>query len=288
MTANPLALRTISSFPISIGTALAMESLFLPRQAPYDPERKIPDNVDVKKYKTIYISLATMFRNIAGAVTKDQLIVAKPEHFREVLENEIEIIYSLFQLEGQGLCQPIFYYCDYKTLYNKKFHQAVRFRLDNTITQQHMTQTLVATMKDFFFYNKENGFKHFDSDIRPPVSDTSLILTHIPYDLLNYTHFNKLDLLESHTGKLKPRNLWYSKYYKFGSEELNTLPFLRRLLLVFGDNVMIQPMDIRFRRLILDISRNRHWSPLTTEAKVMQDLNLDIKERYLYDLLRDL
>ena len=160
--------------------------------------------------------------------------------------------------------------------------------MDNTPSQQHMTLMLVEAMKDFFFRNKQDFLHQFDSEFKLNKPEKSLILTHIPYDLLNYTHFNQLDLIESHTGKLKPRNLWYSKYYKFGNEDLNTLPFLRKLLLIFGDSVMIQPMDIRFRRLILDISRNRRWTPLTTESKVMQDLDFDVKERYLYDLIRDL
>lgn len=288
MTSNPLTIRTISSFPISIGTAMAMESLFLPRQEPYDPSRKIPNRVEVKHYQSIYISLATMFRNIIGALSKEQIAVAKPSHVKEILESEIEIIYSLFQLEGMNYCRPVFYYCDYQNLFKKHFHQAVRFRLDQSPAQQHITQLMLLTMKEFFKEHGEIEFKHFDSEFKTSISERSLLLSHIPYDLLNHTKFNRLDLIESHTGKLKPRNLWYTKYYKFGNEELNTLPFLKKLLLVFGDSVMVQPMDIRFRRMLLEISRNRHWTPLTTQEKVIQDLDLDLKDRYLFDLVRGL
>lgn len=285
---NPLTLRTISSFPLSIGTALAFESVFASIDPPFDPEREIPNKVNINQYNEIYISLATLFRNISGAVTKEYLSYAKPEHFLEVLISEINVIYSLFESQSSGLCKPIFYYCSYEKFFKEKTHQAARFRLDSTPNQVHMTQMLIKTMQILFSENKHQDIRKLDSEIRPSKSSKALILTHIPYDLLNYRFFDRLDLLESHTGKLKARSLWYTKFYKLKDEELNTLPFYRKLLLIFGDNIMIQPMDIRFRKLILDISRKRKWTPFTTEDKILQDLNLDIHERYLFEMYRQI
>jgi len=47
-----LASRTVSAFPISIGTSLAFESVFFPRQPSYDPERQIPNRVEVTQYQS--------------------------------------------------------------------------------------------------------------------------------------------------------------------------------------------------------------------------------------------
>lgn len=288
MITNPLIDRTTSGFPISIGTALAMESLFVPREDPYDPSRVIPEWIEVKNYKEIYISLSTLIRNMVGAMPRELLPMVKADHLVDVLEFEIEIINSLFENEGHNLCKPVYYYCTYEKLFTKKHHQAVRFRLDQTESQHFMTNLLKEAMRLFFFKHKQEGYIYTDSELKPKTSNASMILTHVPYDLLNYTNFQKLDLLESHTGKLKPRNMWYTKYYSVGKEELNTLPFLRKLLLIFGDSVLIQPMDIRFRRMILETSRNRRWTPLTSEEKVKFDLDLDIKERYLFDMFMHL
>ncbi|MFO5855027.1 hypothetical protein, partial [Klebsiella pneumoniae] len=45
----------------------------------------------------------------------------------------------------------------------------------------------------------------------PKVEGTVLLLTHFPHELLWKPHFNRLLLLESHTGKIKTYNMWYNK-----------------------------------------------------------------------------
>ena len=69
---HSLYTRTISAFPISVGTSLALESLFAPRLETIDPERKF-ERVDVTKYSEVWINLSTLFRNIVGAVEKKYL-----------------------------------------------------------------------------------------------------------------------------------------------------------------------------------------------------------------------
>lgn len=286
---GPLARRTTGGFALSIATSLAFESLFEARQPPYDPQRQIPQKIDVKHYDELWINLATLYRNIIGSLPdKMDYYAIKPADIYHALVFELEMILSLMSHEGHDLCKPMFYYCGYESLYKRKFPPAVRLREDKTDGQKYNTHMLTETMK-LFFKNIESGpFFQFNSEILPKRPTTSLIITHVPHDLLSYNNFKRLDLLESHTGKLKGRNLWYTKFNAVGSEELNTLPFIRQLLYLFGDHIIFQPTDIRFRKLILEISRNRRWTPMTTEQKVKMDLDLDIKERYLFDLYKQL
>lgn len=286
---GPLAKRTTGGFALSIGTSLAFESLFEARQAPYDPDRIIPQKIDIRHYNEIWINLATLYRNIVGSLAdKNDYIKLGEFELAHAVVFEIEMIMSLMQNEGHNLCTPIFYYCEYKSIYKRQYPSAVKFRQDGSDSQKHNTHMLIKTMKALFDNVSGGNVYKLNSELIPKSKSNALIITHMPYDLLSYTNFNRLELLESHTGKLKGRNLWYTKYYSVGSESLNTLPFLRKLLLLFGDHVMIQPTDIRFRRLILEISRNRRWSPLTTESKVTLDLEIDIKERFLFEIYKAL
>lgn len=285
---STLASRTTSAFPLSIGTSLAFESLFAGRQPPYDPEREIPQKIDVNKYSEIWINLATLFRNIVGAVESKAIFTLSPEEMVDTLNMEIDVIRSIMAVEGHGVCKPVFYYCDYKSAYTKQNHKAVQLRYDKTDGQKVYTALLVQTMKRFFSVNHGPDFVRGDSELKPTGSPTALIVTHTPHDLLSYKNFGRLDLLESHTGKLKPRNMWYTKFHGCGQNDLDTIPFQRKLLLIFGDSVMYVPMDIRFRKMIIDISKKRHWTTLTTEPKILQDLDLDIQERYLFEMYRDL
>lgn len=286
---SPLAARTVSGFAISIGTSLALETLFDPRQPVYDPERKIPERVKLENYKSCWINLATLYRNIVGSIDRNSYLTVSPEELFSVLETEIEIIESLFAIEGKGLCRPAFYYCDYSDVYLKQKHQAVQLRHDRTDIQKHNTAKLLKTMQLFFKYKSgEDQYKRFNSTIYPDKMEASLVLSHVPYDLLSYRNFRRFDLLESHTGVLKTRVDWYTKFFKMPDTDLSTIPFHKEFLLIFGDNIMFSPMDIRFRRLIVDISKKRHWTSHTGHEKIQLDLDLEIKERYLFDLYKQL
>ena len=59
-----------------------------------------------------------------------------------------------------------------------------------------------------------------------------------------------------------------------------------RLLLAFGDKVLIKPGPLPLRRQLLETSVKRHWLPVTTEAKVMMDLELDVRDPYMLSIFR--
>lgn len=282
---NSLSTRQISGFALSIGTGLAFESLFPRKLSTYDPDRKIPNEVKVSDYQECWISLSTMFRNMASSVNKDTIVNTSEKELKDALETEIDVIQSLFMNEGNNLCKPIFYHCTYKNL-RSKIPKQILLREDKTDGQMLYRQKHDAVMK--LLMKSTDEIHEFDTEIRAASRTSAFILTHHPWDLVSYKNFSKLDLLESNTGRLKKRYTWSSKYYPVGGEDLSILPFSRKLLLVFGDRIQIHPSDMRLRRLIVETAKACKWTGVTSEAKVMQDLEGTIREPYVLQLLRNL
>ena len=282
---DSLAMRTVSGFHLSIGTSLAFESLFLHRQTSYDPNYLPPQMVNLTQYDECWINLSTMFRNMVGSITKEAYLHTKEESFVETLLEEIELIEDLFRGEGHDLIQPVFYYMDYQKL-KTSLPKQLRWRDDKTDNQRaynHMHDKVLKLLR-----KKTDLIPEFNTEIRPPKPTRSLIITHQGYDLLSFRHFDKLTLLESHTGKLKERNLWYTKYAPVGEADLSNIPFQRKLFLIFGDKNLIQPSDFKLRKQITEIAVQRQWTSHTTEAKVMFDLELGIMEPYVLAFLKSL
>lgn len=282
-----IAERTISAIPISIGTSLALESIFEGSQPAYDSTRLIPVHININQYDEIWINLSTLIRNIQGALDKETFAEAKPKDIKDTLLSEIDIINNVFEIEGKGTCRPVYYKATYKSFKNKYANNKnIRFRKENTAAQQHAKYLYDETLR--LLAKETDDFINFDSELLPKHRTNSLIITHIPYDLLSKNNFNKLDLLESHTGKLKSFHDWYTKYYPIGDTDMSMLPFNKLLLLVFGDNIMIHPSDMKLRRLILDVAEKGRWTTATTISKIMMDFDMYIKEPYVVVFLKSL
>jgi hypothetical protein len=118
--------------------------------------------------------------------------------------------------------------------------------------------------------NHQKSFLKTPLKIDPGSYAETLMLTHMPVDLLNYKRFGNLELLESHTGIVKARNLWYTKL--FAGKALSIIPFCEMSLQVFGDDHSFHPMNISVKREILSIAQANHWSWMTTESKIRSDI----------------
>jgi len=273
--------RLLSSFPLSLPTGLAFESLFSPRIERYDDKREIPNKIQISQYSEIWINLWTLFRNLASSVDKTVFATANSKQLAEILKFEIELIGDLFRNEGQNHCQPYFYIQNYHML---KLQAKVKLREARTEGQKHYETLLFRTMTELV---KDKELTLHDK-IHPVKRTRALVITHIPFDLLSYKHFDRLDLLESNTGKLKMRNQWNSKYYPVGEHDLSHLPFNHKLLFIFGDRVLIQPSDYKLRKLMIDISKRRDWIVTTTIDKIILDCELEIREPFVLDYVKKL
>lgn len=278
--------RTVSAFPLSIGTSLAFESLFNGRQPSYDPERKI-ERVDIKDYTQILINVWSLHRNIIGAFTTEQQGVLNSNLLYQLFAEELELIEDLCFNEGEGKIRPIFYLPSYESIYLRS-HKNILLRKEHTQKQLHIKALFEGSIKNL---NKDKIINEkiiqIDSHLAGGVNLQSLILTHVPYDLLSHKRFKQLDLIESHTGTLKKRSDWPSKYHK--GKEIPFIPFQEKLLKILGDSVMFHPQFSKIRHLLIEIAKKGKWTAFTTEEKVRFDLDLHLRERYLltdyYDVI---
>lgn len=275
--------RSVSSFPISIGTAIALESIFAPRIEQYDPNRQIPNTIDLTKYSYMYFNVLTLFRNMQGAMDKETFLIARDTELIDVINQEMEVIKSLFNVEGHGICTPIFFIPTYEYFYKNSKFRMIKFREDKTEFQKIYTG---KQSKVLFELLKTKNVEKINVELPVYGNKNALLLSHIPLDLLNYKHFNILDLLESHTGKLKSRHTWNSKYFPIPDVDMNMFPFNRKLLMLFGDKTIIHPSDIRIRKQIADIAKTRHWTTMTTLDKINLDISLTIKEPMVLEFLK--
>lgn len=282
---SSLSSRQVSGFPISLPTGLSLESIFPRRIAAYDPDRKIPQVIDLANYQECWISLSTLFRNMVSSMSTEAAARTTAQEYRDEIETEIDVINGLFMNEGNNLCRPKYYICSYKSL-KGSIPPQILLREDKTDGQRAYTKKHDEVMK--LLLKTNDVVMDFDMELKSSAKSAAFILTHRPWDLLSHRNFSKLDLLESNTGRLKTKYHWNTKYYPVGSSDMSVLPFNRRLLLLFGDRVQIHPSDMKLRRAIVETAHKYKWSALTGEQKMMMDLQLSINEPFVIEFISKL
>lgn len=284
MIESPLANRTISAFPLSVGTSLAFESILEAKNPSIDPDRQIPQKIDISDYSEFWINLSTLIRNIMGSLTKEGALGVPPRELAQTLLEEVEIITSLLQVEGLNTTKAVFYACDYTPVFDRYSKTQANLRIDTTDTQKLYTATHREALKAFISHTKgDSSIQIFKPNIEPTGKPKALILTHSAYDLTSHKKFSDLHLIESHTGKLKTFSQWYSKYQN--GKELVMVPFLKGLLPVFGDSEIFRPIGLNLRKDLLEIAKEKGWSPVTTKDKVLYDLKY-LSNRYFEEVIK--
>lgn len=265
--------RDVGKIPVSIGTSLAFEGyLGIHPNQPKQP-------LDVKTVKEIWVNLRTLARNLWQAVPTADVSLLNPAAAVDILMQEVQTI--PVALAQNGARAKVRYYITGKdsmkwTFPNSQFKQAK--------TPKQMAYEVYERYAAIELYRRmaSEGMEVILIERKPPASDgTVALLTHYPSDLLWKEHFNRLLLLESHTGKLKPWNLWYSKLHNI--TEATPMPFNRFTLQVFGDGVDLVPQPRNIIGQLKQLALSKRWSPVTTEAKMYHDIqsgNKELKEAY--------
>ena len=271
--------RTTGAIPISIGTSLALESLFIGTDAPYDPKRIIPNKIKVSDYDTLYINSSTLVRNIlssvGGADVKKKLL-NYPELILFDLEQEMEIITELATEQAPNL-NVVFYHTIFNEINRANFNVGGFKLIKKELTGlQALNQefTLSALNK----LNQPSNYKVYkdvlmETNIRFNSGRKSLIITH---DILELHDAKKItfDLLESYTGVLKNHRTMYTKFPKIAKADLSAIPINMLTLILFGDNHRLKPYGMKIRKKILEISEDKKWTPLTTLEKIKVNLSV--------------
>lgn len=265
-----LLARTVSAHPVSIGTSLALESVFKGRQAPYDPDRPIPEHIAITHYKEFWINLSTLFRNIVGACPASLLQDVSAAAIAHFLEEEVQYLHDLVTHETMGQVRPVFYINRYDGLQEHLPH--ARLRIDSTIKQKVYAHLLKTSLEHFLKHQLEQrDVREFVLRLKPAAPTRALILTHYAYDLVSEQNFTELDLLESHTGVRKPKALWYTKLAD--GKGLMRIPFMEAFLAVFGDSQTFHPMDRELRLAVVDLAERYRWTALTTRDRVFYSVS---------------
>ena len=277
--------RNISSFPLSIGTGLAFESLFTPSLTRYDPQRKIPEMVDLFQYDSMWINIKTLFRNAAASVTSEVFEKCTAKDLAGVMIEEMSVIEDLFATQSGAPIDVVFYDCDYESL-KTKINSKIKMRLNQSKKQVFFEKQYKKTIE---ILTKYGQVKTTPPNLNPKTNQKkALIMSHYAWDLLSSGKFLKLDLLESNTGLLKSKLKWGSKYYPVPNNSIDLFPFTRKLLLLFGDNTLISPFDIRLRLQIVQIGKDKQWNPYTSLEKVNMDLTGGMTDRYMSEFIASL
>jgi hypothetical protein len=122
---SPVYERDVSAFPFSVGTSLGLESLFDGPNESIDPDRQIPQQVNITDYNELWINCATLFRNMYTAIPRDRLSEVVSRDCVDVLATEMSQILELVNEQSQGKTRVIYYICSYKGL-EKEFKGALR------------------------------------------------------------------------------------------------------------------------------------------------------------------
>lgn len=284
MNLDILSGRTTSAFAVSVGTSLALESIFYSDSPSIDPERAIPQKVDITDYQEFWINVLTLFRNAHGSLTKEGSAKVLPREMIQIMEDEVEVISSIVSQQSNNRVKVVFYACSYQDFESKYPH--ARVRKLTTDNQKSYYALQLATMNGFLKdHQNDPNFKIFKDKIKTDTKPKALLLSHIPYDLLSEKQFRELHLIESHTGLLRKPSSWYTKYYD--GKNLPPMPFNEGLLQVFGDRETFSVMDLKLKRELIELAKECRWTPATTRDKLKYDIT-KLKNPYYVTILRDL
>ena len=257
-TTDAISNRAVGKFPLSIATSLAKEAIV----GIHDDHPT--DRPPLLDYDALYVNVKTLFRNLMGSLNKDDINIVVPPDIAEELAIEMDTIVSIVNDTTKGKSHVVFYYSDYADM-STRYPQA-QIRTENTEKQKEYRAIQNMTM-DLLLKRHQDNIQHYDLklDVKGnPIK--ALILTHCAYDLLSYRKFEKLALAESHTGAIKQRAQWYTKYYQGSS--LSMIPFREDFIQIFGDSEHFQPKPIRMRRAIVDVATKYGWSAVVTDLKI--------------------
>lgn len=266
--------RDKGQYPISIGTSLALEGAL--GVYPERPESPPP----LRQYDEVWINVYTLFRNLGSAIKKEAMQTLLPD---ELLPGLVEDMCGAAQVleSAQPHLQVVFYMNDYRDL--AKVYPKAKLKEPSNVWQEMLQDLEQATLKLLVQHRPDVTLKSYKLTITEQ-HGKALMLTHLPVDLLNRYRFSKLDLLESHSGKIKPPPLWHTKLTP--KDDMERMPFNAFTLQVFGDHAtQFHPQPLPLRRAVVELSKDHRWTPITTVDKIQANINTltdnDLKQALL-------
>lgn len=237
---------------------MAMETLFEGIQPAYDETRAITRLEDLSTYTLYVFNTATLLRNLIRSIHYSDLTTISKNDIYETLLEEIEFITHFFETNNLNVKFYVNTYQYVKDTYKEK----KCLRVASTDKQFYIDNIMSYCLDKL---KKNDDVDVFYKDIKYSKEDRVLLFTHIAFDLLSYGNFLKLDLLESHTGKIKTRKDWWTKYHAIPDVDMSFLPMMEYFLSIFGDSTMFKPAPIKERMDLYNVMKKKGINPLTSE-----------------------
>lgn len=286
--------RTMGHFALSIATSLALEVTLGTGTA---PEEKPTTVNELIKFDEVWFNLRTLARNIYNAVPASDKDAITEHDIATALDQEMTALMEL----SQSMCgsKPFVFYVSHNHDIAKKMKHAL-LRQPTTIKQIHQAECINDGIKIFLktirkrekelksnpaHQDYESPVHEHDFSVKPKERKKVAVLTNHTLDLLFHEKFKQLTLLESHTGTLKNRDRWYTKF--FNGRELDFIPFNAATLQFFGDTEVFKPYKAEVRAELLEIGKARNWNPMTTDERFLFSLSMS-KNRFLTDTAKDM
>lgn len=254
--------------PISIGTAMIFEN----------PE------FDIRKWPNLlYVNLRTLYRNYVASIPKSEYGKLDTASFTQTFLNEVSELERIIKDVSANRIRVYFFYPHYKQ-YNQL--------LPKVKTKQYnpdMFDDIEVNMWDYvkreqllvpFFYEE------IDTEL-PRANEPTLLLSSFVIDLLSSSRFPVLYLLESYTGKIKPRQEWGGKLKlgKAKNHERTAIPFTKFTIQIFGDKSgFFKGADDRLRGLVRNMAKEDNWTPVTSLDKIKYSIS-KIKDTKIKEIL---
>lgn len=262
--------RTCSSFGLSIGTGLALESIFQPTHERYDKERKIPNKIDIKNYNILAINVMTLARNIIESVNSKEIEfeeLAKLKCLEGVLIAELNILEGL--IFGEDI--KIYAYLPDHEFISSKLNKGKKDTFTKVASRGLLLYKSLSKMKfDNCSVKVHSGSKFFKLNFKN--SDRILLFSSYSYDFLN--NFN-ISMLESHTGLLLTKERFNKRYKKLGDKSYDMLPYDELLLYLLGDNLtsMLCTKGESIRKAIYNLAIDKKWNPRTSIITIRSEIS---------------
>lgn len=268
-----LSERAYGTFPLSIATSLALEG-----SVGVHPDRPL-NNTILEDYPELWVNVRTLFRNYFNSITKDFYFNFSSFKHKEEFIREIEYLVSTVEQLSRNKTKVVLYHSQYNNV--QKLFKSPIMR-ENTTDNQIKYQKALNEIISYYLTVDDKVVK--TEILLEKIDKKCLMLTHFPLDLFVKSH-SGLHLLESHTGVIKAKQMWYTKYYN--GKNLSQIPFRLDFLSIFGDNEMFKPNLMPYRKALIELSQKYNWSHVTTRDKIIYGID-SLKDKFLAVMLKEM
>lgn len=253
---------TQGQYQVSIGTSLALETLFGINEN-VKPTNPLP----YTQYDNLFVNIRTLVRNLYGAVSKELKVQWTAQHYLKKVLEEIRDIPTIISDQSHDKLSVIYYFCEFTSLAREYPHAAVKKANPGNL-YDNIEQYVIDQVKRL---TKQGKLNVMICDVRVPIpEERNLILTHYPVDLVPHATVRNLDLLESHTGAIKNRHRWYTK---LKGKDMERIPFSRKTIQIFGDGRTFSGVTPKGKKMVMDFSVENRWNQTTTDRVIDVQMN---------------